>query len=97
MTDTTASDDEATTTRVIIRPWIDPMVDDDGFDPRSRYVETFWLGTLGPTATWLIRRLVAGLERHPDGYRLDLATTARAMGLSYVPGRATPFYKALQR
>ena len=48
---------------IVVRPWLDPVVDDHGFDPRSRYVEEFWLGVLGPTATWLIRRLVAGLER----------------------------------
>ena len=68
--------------RSTVRPWIDPVVDDDGFDPRSRYVELFWLGVLGPTATWLMRRLVAGLDS-PEGYDLDLDATARAMGLSY--------------
>ena len=87
----------ATTTHITVRPWIDPVVDDDGFDPRSRYVELFWLGVLGPTATWLVRRLVAGFEQSPDGYELDLDATARAMGLSYTAGRASPFSKALQR
>lgn len=82
---------------ITVRPWIDPVVDDDGFDPRSRYVEVFWLGVLGPTATWLLRRLVAGLERSPDGYELDLHATAQAMGLSYTSGRTSPFSKALQR
>ena len=82
---------------IIVRPWRDPVVDDDGFDPRSRYVEEFWLGVLGPTATWLIRRLVAGLERSPDGFDLDLDATAQAMGLSYTAGRSSPFSKALQR
>jgi len=82
---------------ILVRPWLDPVVDDDGFDPRSRYVEVFWLGVLGPTATWLIRRLVAGLERSPDGYELDLHATAQAMGLSYTSGRSSPFSKALQR
>ena len=82
---------------ITVRPWIDPVVDDDGFDPRSRYVEVFWLGVLGPTATWLLRRLVAGLERSPDGYDLDLHATAQAMGLSYTSGRTSPFSKALQR
>ena len=85
------------TPHITVRPWVDPVVDDDGFDPRSRYVELFWLGVLGPTATWLMRRLVAGLERSPDGYQLDLCATAREMGLSYSEGRATPFAKALQR
>ena len=73
------------------------MVDECGHDPRSRYVEHFWLGVLGPTATWLLRRLVAGLDRAPDGYEIDLDVTARAMGMSYRPGRSSPFSKALQR
>lgn len=95
-TPTDAATEDATQL-VVIRPWIDPLVDDDGHDPRSRYVEQFWLGVLGPTATWILRRLVAGLERHPDGYELDLTLTARMMGLSYSPGRSSPFAKALQR
>jgi hypothetical protein len=52
---------------------------------------------LGPTATWLIRRLAAGLEQHPEGYELDLAVTARAMGMSYVADRPSPFGRAVQR
>lgn len=91
------SPDHAGHDRFVVRPWIDPVVDDDGFDPRSRYVELFWLGVLGPTATWLIRRLVAGLEQTPGGYDLDLDATARAMGLSWSAGRSSPFSKALQR
>ena len=82
---------------IAVRPWVDPVVDENGFDPRSRYVEVFWLGVLGPTATWLLRRLAAGLERSPDGYDLDLHATAQAMGLSYSSGRTSPFSKALQR
>jgi len=80
-----------------IRPWIDPVVDDDGHDVRSRYVEMFWLGVLGPTATWLVRRFATGLDRSPDGYEVDLAETAKAMGLSFSAGRSSPFSKALQR
>lgn len=90
-----AGNDPSTT--VMIRAWLDPLVDDTGHDPHSRYVEMFWLGVLGPTATWLIRRLAAGLDQHPDGYELDLALTAKTMGLSYTSGRSSPFSKALQR
>ena len=82
---------------LMIRPWLDPVVDETGHDPRSRYVEQFWLGVLGPTATWLLRRLVAGLAQQPDGYEIDLDVTARAMGMSYRAGRSSPFSKALQR
>ncbi len=86
-----------TPSAVVIRPWIDPIVDEEGHDPRSRYVETFWLGVLGPTATWLVRRLAAGLDRSPEGYDLDLVATAQTMGLSFTSGRSSPFAKALQR
>jgi hypothetical protein len=86
-----------TTQVVVIRPWIDPAVDNHGHDPRSRYVEMFWLGVIGPTATWLVRRLAAGLDQSPDGYELDLVATAKAMGLSYSAGRSSPFSKALER
>jgi hypothetical protein len=96
MSSTTAPADVRSAT-LTIRPWVDPVVDDDGFDPRSRYVELFWLGVLGPTATWLVRRLVAGLEQSPDGYDLDLHAIARAMGLGYSADRTSPFSRALQR
>lgn len=81
----------------MIRPWIDPLVDEAGHDPRSLYVERFWLGVLGPTATWVLRRLTAGLADHHDGYRTDLGAMAKAMGLSFSPSRSSPFSKALQR
>ena len=82
---------------VTITPWIDPVVDQRGHDPRSSYVERFWLGTLGPTATWLVRRLVAGFDAQPDGYELDLATTAQILGLSYSKGASSAFSKAFSR
>src|SRR2546423_1106786 len=55
-----------------IRPWPDEVIDTVGLDPRSYYVETFWLGVLGPSTTWLLRRLVNGLEASPAGFELDL-------------------------
>src|SRR5580704_15030044 len=59
--------------------WPDPVIDRLGFDPRSVYVETFWLGVLGPTCTWFLRLVATGLDDNPDGFDLDLATTARAL------------------
>ena len=82
---------------LVVRAWNDPLVDETGHDPRSRYVEQFWLGVLGPTATWLLRRLVAGLDQHPDGYEIDLGRAASEMGMSYRSGRTSPFAKAIQR
>ncbi len=82
---------------VQVLPWHDPVVDRRGHDPRSVYVEQFWLGVLGPTATWLMRRLVAGFDQQPDGYVLDVAAAARSLGLSITKGTASPFSKAVTR
>ena len=45
-----------------VQPWPDPVIDAVGHEVRSPYVERFWLGLLGPSSTWLLRRLVAGLD-----------------------------------
>lgn len=83
--------------KLTICAWPDPVIDTLGHDPRSTYVETYWLGILGPSTTWLARRLVAGLEAKPDGYELDLGECARCLGLGDRGGRHSPFRRALGR
>ena len=82
---------------VMVVPWHDPVVEAVGYDVHSTYVELFWLNVLGPTATWLLRRMARGLDRYPLGYELDLADTAGALGLGYVHGATNPFLRALHR
>jgi hypothetical protein len=82
---------------IVIVPWYDDVVDPVGYDPRSQYVETFWLNVLGPTATWLLRRMVTGLDTYPGGYSLDLEQTASALGLTFTPGASNPFARSLNR
>jgi len=77
--------------------WPDPIIDSLGLDPRSAYVETYWLGTLGPSTTWLLRRLAHGLESEPHGFELDLPTCARELGLGDKGGRHSPFARSLSR
>ena len=82
---------------MIVLPWVDPVVDQIGFDVRGAYVETFWLGILGPTTTWLLRRIDSGFDHYPDGYEINLVDTAAALGLTFQPGRGSPFTRSLQR
>jgi hypothetical protein len=84
-------------TTLVVLPWIDHDRGVPDHDPRSRYAELFVLPVLGPSALWLLRRLVDGLDTYPDGYELDLVQTAAALGLSYTPQRPGPFSRALQR
>lgn len=55
-------------------------------DPRSGYVETFWLPVLGPSTTLLLRRLAERFDAHPDGFELDCAIVSAELGLG---GRVT--------
>jgi hypothetical protein len=82
---------------VPVRPWVDEVIDAVGVDPRSAYVERFWLGILGPSTTLLLRRVASGFDACPDGFDLDLPTTARSLGLGHKSGPHSPFVRALWR
>ena len=87
--------DFPTTARIV--PWPDPALERRGHDPRSLYVEQFWLGVIGPTATWLLRRIAARLDARPDGFLVDCQQLAGELGLSVAKGHASPFAKAMHR
>lgn len=89
----------ATTVPPVVRvvPWIDPVVDAVGTDPRSAYVEQFWLPVLGPSATWVLRRLADRFDATPDGFDLDVAETACSVGIGGPDSRHTPMRRALRR
>lgn len=80
-----------------VRRWPDPVIDALGHDPRSSYVERFWLGVLGPSTTWLLRLMASELEANPAGFQLDLAETAQVLGLGGRGGRHSPFMRSLTR
>ena len=56
---------------VTIHPWVDPLVDDLGHDPRGAYTERYWLSVIGPTAMWIMRRIADLFDTSPDGFALD--------------------------
>jgi hypothetical protein len=84
-------------TTLRVESWPDPVIDEVGYDVRSPYVEQFWLGLLGPSSTWLLRRLVARLDGAPEGFDLDLALTATELGLGVRSGRHSPFLRSIDR
>ncbi len=86
-----------------IGAWIDPTLEQYGYPVTGDYVETFWLGTLGPTSTWLLRRLVNILEAGEitsdvdASIRVDVGELAGALGVGSPADRLTPLAKALDR
>lgn len=82
---------------MVVRPWRDETLDRIGFDPRSPYVERFWLGIIGPSTTWLLRRVAAGFDSSPEGFEMPLTETARALGLGEPAGRSSALFRTLNR
>lgn len=80
-----------------VEGWPDPVIDDLGHDPRSAYVERFWLPILGPSTVWFLRRLVDRLDDHPDGFELDLIEAAQALGVGMRGGRHSPMLRTVER
>lgn len=74
--------------RIGVLPWTTDAAPTDAVDhdPRSGYVETFWLPILGPSTTLLIRRLADRFDGNPDGFELDVAAVSVELGLG---GRIT--------
>jgi len=82
---------------VTVHAWPDPILDTIGHDPRSAYVETFWLPTLGPTALLLLRHVAHRLDHEPKRFELELTETCRALGLGAREGSASPVMKSFDR
>ena len=81
-----------------VEPWNDLCPDAGrGHHPRSPYVELFWLGVLGPSATWLIRRLALRLEEAPGGVLVNTADIAGEIGLGGRQALHSAFKRAFER
>lgn len=89
--------DAPTPTRIAVEAWTDPVVDQLGHDPRSAYVERFWLPVLGPSTIWFLRRVADALDLAPEGFELDLADTALSLGVGMRGGRNSPMLRTIDR
>lgn len=77
--------------------WPDEVIDRIGFDPRSTYVEFCWLPIIGPTATWLYRRVALWVAAQPEGLEVNLPELACSMGFGEKWARNSPFATAWYR
>jgi len=93
----TLPSDESHLTMLHIRRWHDPLIDELGHDARSRYVERFWLGILGPSTTLLLRALTDELDASGGAAEIDLGDVAAQLGIGHNGGRNSALARSLQR
>lgn len=74
----------------------DPLVERVGYPVRHPYIEIYWLPILGPSATWMLRRLAlyALADRRIP---LPLHELGRELGLSSGTQRNSPVVRTLVR
>jgi len=87
---------EFATEKLTVVSWPDETVDGPVHDALAPYVENYWLGVLGPSATWMLRRVATQLAASPAGFVMDLAETAQCLGVGGT-GKNSPFIRALGR
>lgn len=80
-----------------LMPWRDELVEEVGFGPRSMYVEMCWLPIMGPTTTWLYRRLGSWAEFNKDGVTVDTVDLSTSMGLGESLARNAGIARAIGR
>ena len=80
-------------------PWVGGGLGRTGWDPRSAYVERFWVGVVGPSVIWLMRLLAREFDELESGVSLtlDMEEVARRLGLRYRGGRHSSLMRALNR
>lgn len=61
------------------------------------YVELFWLPTIGPSATWLYRRMCLRLIGEPDGYTMEPEEFGHLVGLHGAGGANSAVRKTFTR
>ena len=77
--------------------WEEPTIDRVGFEPRSEYVETFWLPIIGPSTLLLLRNIAHRFDYEPDGLTLNIDQTAKALGIGSRTGRNSAFHRSINR
>ncbi|MBT5138317.1 MAG: hypothetical protein HOM37_04595 [Acidimicrobiaceae bacterium] len=90
-----------TPTTVVLSRWVDPLLDKLGHDPRSRYVERFWLPVLGPSTVVFVRHCADQLDNAGNGARamveLELEAIAHHLGLGHKGGRNSALTRTILR
>ena len=79
-----------------IIPWEVASDAETGHDPRSAYVEHFWLGTLGPSTTWFLRYCAGELD-DAEGAAVELNEVAARLGIGHRGGANSPMNRAVVR
>jgi hypothetical protein len=82
---------------VVVSRWVDPVVDRVGFSVVDPYVELVWLPVIGPSATWMLRRLDAWLPEVDSVIEIDTSELGQMLGLGSSTGTGSSVQRTMRR
>ncbi len=79
-----------------VRAW---EVDRGGplFPAQHQYVEMLWLPVIGPSSTWLLRRLSGWALACPQGLTVALPELSESLGLGWSSGANSSLQRSMRR
>ncbi len=91
-----ASDAVVFPVEVTVRAW---EVERDGplLPVQHQYVEMLWLPVIGPSSTWLLRRLSGWALACPDGLTVVLPELSESLGLGWSSGPNSSLQRSMRR
>ena len=81
---------------ITLIPWLDERIDVFGHDPRSSYVEQFWLATLGPSTTWFLRHCADRLDEAASR-PINVREMSGTLGIGHEGGSRSAMAKTMAR
>ena len=67
------------------------------FPAQHQYVEMLWLPVIGPSATWLLRRLSGWALACPEGLTVVLPELSESLGLGWSSGANSSVQRSMRR
>ncbi len=67
------------------------------FPVQHQYVEMLWLPVIGPSSTWLLRRLSGWSLACPDGLQVVLPELSESLGLGWSAGPNSSLQRSMRR
>jgi len=67
------------------------------FPVQHQYIELLWLPVVGPSTTWLLRRLAGLASVSPAGCKVVLAELSESLGLGLAAGQNSSMQRSVRR
>ena len=93
----TGGDEIVFPVELTVRPLVVGAAEHRLFPVQHQYVEMLWLPVVGPSATWMLRRLGGWALARPQGVAIVLPELSESLGLGWCSGAGSSVQRTMRR